>query len=47
MKKCFEQPNKKRFNTQKEAETAIILSGNPNLRNYKCDACQGWHLTST
>jgi len=46
MKKCFEQPNKKRYNTEKDAQTAILLSDNLDLRSYKCGACQGWHLTS-
>lgn len=47
MKKCFEHPDKKRFNTQKEAETALLLVSNDNLRIYKCDTCLGWHFTST
>ena len=47
MKKCFEHPNKKRYNTEKDAETAILLSEKPDLRTYRCDACGGWHLTST
>lgn len=49
MKKCFEQPNKNRYNTEKDAETAILVSsmaGRPELRSYHCDACDGWHLTS-
>lgn len=46
MKKCFEQPNKNRYNTEKDAETAILLNDKKDLRAYKCDACQGWHLTS-
>jgi len=46
MKICFEQPNKKRYSTQKGAETAILLLGKPELRAYKCSTCDGWHLTS-
>lgn len=45
-KKCFEHPNKNRYNTQRAAETAILLSDNRNLDFYKCHACNGWHLTS-
>lgn len=46
MKKCLEQPNKRRYNTQKDAETSILLIGNRDLRTYQCEACSGWHLTS-
>jgi hypothetical protein len=49
MKKCFEQPNKNRYNTEKDAETAILMSSvdwQIELRSYHCDACDGWHLTS-
>lgn len=46
MKKCFEQPNKKRYNTQRDAETTILLLDNKNLRAYQCESCTGWHLTS-
>ena len=49
MKRCPEFPNKKRYPTQKDAETAIIIQkseGAVNLRSYYCDACNGWHLTS-
>ncbi len=47
MKKCFEQPNKIRYNTQKDAETQVlIIFDNEDLRTYKCDTCKGWHLTS-
>lgn len=45
MKKCFEFPNKNRYNTKKDAETAILLSDNQNLNIYKCPSCRGWHLT--
>lgn len=44
-KKCLEFPNKKRYNTLKDAET-IISFLRENLSAYKCDSCQGWHLTS-
>jgi hypothetical protein len=44
-KKCLEFPNKKRYNTLKDAE-AIISFLRENLSAYKCDSCQGWHLTS-
>lgn len=47
MKKCYQYPDKKRYNTQKDAETALLLINNESLRFYKCDACQGWHLTSS
>lgn len=47
MKTCLEQPNKKRYNTQRDAETAILLVDNRDLRTYKCGACSGWHLTSS
>ena len=46
MKTCLEHPNKKRFNTQKDAETTILVIGNLNLRTYQCETCSGWHLTS-
>jgi hypothetical protein len=46
MKKCFEYPNKNRYNTQRDAETAILLLDNKSLSVYKCDGCGGWHLTS-
>jgi len=46
MKTCFEHPNKRRYNTEKEAETAILLSNNLKLNLYQCSSCQGWHLTS-
>ena len=46
MKTCFEHPDKKRFDTEKDAETAILTSNFKNLRCYRCDTCQGWHLTS-
>jgi hypothetical protein len=46
MKYCAEYPNKKRYNTQKDAQTAILTSDAKNLQEYKCDSCLGWHLTS-
>lgn len=46
MKTCFEHPDKKRFFTEKDAETAILTSDFKDLRCYYCDACEGWHLTS-
>lgn len=49
MKKCYLHPNKNRYNTQWDAETAILASsepGQPELRYYYCDACTGYHLTS-
>jgi len=46
MKKCLLFPNKKRYNTKKEAELAVILLNSKNIRIYKCDCCNGWHLTS-
>ena len=42
---CLEFPNKKRYNTKQDAETVILLHSK-NLLVYKCDSCQGWHLTS-
>ena len=47
MKICLAHPNKNRYNTKRDAETAILLVGNINLNVYKCDACRGWHLTSS
>lgn len=46
MKKCFQFPNKKRFNTKKDADKAILLTSNNNLYIYYCDSCYGWHLAS-
>jgi len=46
MKKCFDQPNKRRYNTLKEAETDILIFDAANMRAYHCDSCNGWHLTS-
>ena len=46
MKKCFEHSDKTRYNTQWDADTAILLIGNNELRIYHCDSCDGWHLTS-
>lgn len=47
MKKCFEFYEKKRYNTQRDAETAILLLDNRDLRVYNCETCRGWHLTSS
>jgi len=47
MKKCLEQPNKRRYNTKREAETAILLLDSRDLRVYHCGGCGGWHLTSS
>ena len=44
-KKCLEFPDKKRYNTKKDAE-AIISFLKGGLFTYKCDSCDGWHLTS-
>jgi len=49
MKTCHLHPNKNRYNTQRDAETAILASseaGRPELRYYYCDTCTGFHLTS-
>lgn len=46
MKKCLEFPNKNRYNTWRDAETAILLLDKQNLRAYQCQTCRGWHLTS-
>ena len=47
MKKiCFEFPDKKRYNTQREAETVMLLINNADLKTYYCMTCKGWHLTS-
>ncbi len=47
MKRCFEFPNKKRYNTKRDAETAILLSDKAkSLYVYFCDTCNGWHLSS-
>jgi hypothetical protein len=46
MKKCVEFPTKRRYSTQKDAETAILLVDRDNLRAYRCSTCGGWHLTS-
>lgn len=46
-RKCFEFPNKRRYNTCKDAQTAILLSDNSKQLNaYCCETCKGWHLTS-
>lgn len=42
--KCLSPPYKKRYSTQKDAQTAIILSDLP-LIVYFCKDCKGWHLT--
>ena len=47
MKKCFEQPDKRRYSTKKEAEDDLLSwFGVDYLRIYHCDSCNGWHLTS-
>ena len=47
MKRCQKFPNKKRYSTKKEAETAvIILKNDVELKIYFCENCNGWHLTS-
>ena len=49
MKKCFEFPDKNRYNTEKDVQTAILISsmaGRPELNYYHCNTCDGWHLTS-
>lgn len=49
MKRCLTFPNKKRYPTEKDAETAIIIQhseGSVELRSYYCESCKGWHLTS-
>ena len=46
MKQCSEFPNKKRYNTKKDAETVILINNQYGLRAYHCDTCNGWHLTS-
>ena len=45
MKKCAEFPNKRRYNTEKDAQTMLIILGNKNLDIYHCETCSGWHLT--
>lgn len=46
MKKCFEFSEKIRYDTQGQAETAILVLDKRDLRTYKCNTCGGWHLTS-
>jgi hypothetical protein len=46
MKKCIEFPTKNRYNTWKDAETAILLLDKRNVSIYQCATCDGWHLTS-
>lgn len=51
MKKCYKHPDKNRYNTQKDAETAILVQQHAlfrktRLRWYHCDVCDGYHLTS-
>jgi len=46
VKTCLEFPHKKRYNTKKDAETAILLLDDKDLGVYHCDTCRGWHLTS-
>lgn len=45
-KKCFTAPHKKRYSTEKKAQTALLLNNSPNIRVYFCVDCVGWHLTS-
>jgi len=47
MKTCLEFPNKKRYNTQRQAEDVILLLDTSNVRAYQCGSCKGWHLTSS
>lgn len=50
MKRCPEFPNKRRFPTQKDAETVIIIMAGEHdieFTTYYCESCKGWHLTST
>ena len=46
MKKCFEQPDKFRYNSEKDAETMMLIIGpdSKKLKAYHCDSCDGWHL---
>ena len=44
MKKCIEFPNKRRYATEKEAITAMLVIGKKNLKTYRCECCGGWHL---
>jgi hypothetical protein len=46
MKKCQQYPEKNRYNTRRDAETAILLLDNREVRTYFCPTCDGWHLTS-
>jgi len=46
MKNCLEFPKKKRFNVKQDAEKAIFLLDNKNIRVYLCKTCDGWHLSS-
>lgn len=46
MKKCLEFTNKNRYNTQQDADTAILLSNNKDIYSYHCLSCDGWHLAS-
>ena len=47
MKKCYEYPDKKRYNVRQDAERVILLLDNRDLRAYLCQTCRGWHLTSS
>lgn len=48
MKKCFEYPNKRRYDTLQSAERdLLIIFDDGTLRAYHCNSCNGWHLTST
>ena len=49
MRRCPEFPNKRRFPTYRDAETATIIMASEHdieFEIYHCDACKGWHLTS-
>lgn len=45
MKLCFDFPSKNRYNTKRDAETAVLLSNNKDLKIYHCESCNGWHLS--
>lgn len=43
-KNCNLFPNKKRFSTKKNAETASLLL-DIKIKIYYCDGCDGWHFS--
>ena len=50
---CFSS-EKRRYSTEKEAQTVILLVGvkyesgkTVILKTYLCEDCNGWHLTKT